>query len=70
VRNGSISAFLDLGTKGQSYTKLVRGKRRRMHIRGIVLPHRCPRGGWPVASSISFFDGTTVMATRSVPCPR
>jgi hypothetical protein len=66
----AMSAFLDLGAKGQTYTKLVHGKGRRLHIRGIVLPHRCPRGGWPVASRINFLDGTSVMATRSIPCPR
>jgi hypothetical protein len=64
------SAFIDLGAKGQTYTRLINGKRTRTHIKGIVLPHSCPRGGWPVASRISFFDGSTVMATDKIPCPR
>lgn len=39
-------------------------------IAGIILPKRCPHGGWPVASRFSFQDGQEVMATRTVPCPR
>lgn len=65
----ATTASLNLGAKGQTYTKVIHGKRRRLHVKGIVLPHHCPRGGWPVASRIRFFDGSTVMATHSIPCP-
>jgi len=41
-----------------------------LHVKGIILPKRCPRGGWPVASTFSFEDGSTVMAKRSIPCPK
>ena len=64
------SAFLNLGAKGQTYSKIVHGKREQLPIKGIILPHSCPRGGWPVASQFSFFDGSTVMAKRDVPCPK
>jgi hypothetical protein len=66
----ATSAFLRLGAHHQTYYKKVHGKRRRLPIRGIVLPARCPRRGWPVASKFSFQDGSTVMAKRAVPCPR
>jgi hypothetical protein len=66
----ATTAFLKLGAHNATYYRNVRGKRRRVHIKGIVLPRRCPRGGWPVASSFTFEDGSTVMAKRTVPCPR
>jgi hypothetical protein len=47
----------------------VHGKRTLTRIKGIVLPKRCPRGGWPVASQFSFQDGSTVFAKRTIPCP-
>ncbi len=63
------TAFLTLGAKNATYYKTVHGKRTLSHVRGIVLPKKCPHGGWPVASQFSFQDGSTVMAKRSVPCP-
>ncbi len=67
----AITASLSLGAHNaiSIYYKKIHGKRRRLHVRGIALPKRCPRGGWPVASQFSFEDGSTVMATRTVPCP-
>jgi hypothetical protein len=65
----ATSAFLSLGAHGAVYYKIVHGKRRLFHVKGIILPKSCPRGGWPVASRFSFQDGSTVMAKRTVPCP-
>ena len=64
------SAFLTLGAHNVAYYRTVHGKRKLFHVKGIILPKRCPRGGWPVASQFTFEDGTTVMATRTVPCQR
>jgi hypothetical protein len=63
------TAFITLGAHNVAYYRKVHGKRKLFHVRGIILPKRCPRGGWPVASRFSFEDGSTVMAKRSVPCP-
>ena len=65
----ATTAFLKLGANGLTYYKRVDGKRRLLHVKGIVLPRHCPRGGWPVASQFSFEDGSTVLAKRTVPCP-
>jgi hypothetical protein len=65
----ATTAFLSLGAKGATYTKTVHGRKRRLHVKGIVLPRRCPHGGWPVASQFSFQDGSTVLAKRTVRCP-
>ncbi len=66
----ATSAFLTLGAHNVAYYKKVHGKRKLMHVKGIILPKTCPRGGWPVASQFSFEDGSTVMAKRTIPCPR
>jgi hypothetical protein len=66
----ATSAFITLGAHNVAYYRTVHGKRKLFHVRGIVLPKRCPRGGWPVASRFKFEDGSTVLAKRSVACPR
>ena len=64
------TAFVRLGAGGTTYYRTVHGKRKLFHVKGIILPKRCPRGGWPVASTFTFEDGSTVMAKRTIPCPR
>lgn len=66
----ATTAFLTLGAHDVAYYKKIHGKRRLLHVKGIILPNRCPRGGWPVASQFSFEDGSTVLAKHTVPCPR
>jgi len=64
------TASLMLGAKGATYVKKVHGKKERLHVKGIILPTHCPKGGWPVASQFSFQDGSTVFAKRTIPCPK
>lgn len=64
------TAFLTLGATNVAYYKNVHGKRKLFHVKGIVLPKKCPHGGWPVASQFAFQDGSTVMAKRTIPCPK
>jgi hypothetical protein len=64
------SAFVTLGAHNVAYYRKIHGKRKLFHVKGIVLPRSCPHGGWPVASQFTFEDGSTVMATRTVPCQR
>jgi hypothetical protein len=63
------TSFLTLGAKNVAYYRRVHGRRKLVHVRGIVSPRTCPRGGWPVASQFSFQDGSTVLATSAIPCP-
>ena len=66
----ATTAFLTLGAHGVSLLQdAFTAGSRLFHVEGIVLPKRCPRGGWPVASQFSFEDGSTVMAKRTIPCP-
>jgi hypothetical protein len=64
------SSFLTLGAKNVAYFRKVHGKRRLFHVRGIITPKTCPHGGWPVASRFTFEDGSTVMSTSKIPCPK
>jgi hypothetical protein len=66
----AVSSFLTLGAKNVAYFKRVHGKRKLFHVKGIITPKKCPRGGFPVASQFSFLDGSTVMAKSTIPCPR
>jgi hypothetical protein len=63
------SSFLTLGAKNVAYYRIVGGKRKLFHVRGIITPKRCPTGGWPVASRFTFEDGSTVTSTSKIPCP-
>jgi hypothetical protein len=65
----ATSAFITLGAHNVAYYRKVHGRRTLFHVKGIILPKRCPPGGWPVASRFKFEDGSTVLAKRSVPCP-
>jgi hypothetical protein len=66
----AISSFLTLGAKNVAYFKRVHGKRKLLHVKGIIAPKRCPRGGWPVASQFSFEDNSTVISKSKIPCPK
>jgi hypothetical protein len=66
----ATSTFLTLGAKNVAYYKTVHGKRKLFHVKGIVTPKTCPKGGWPVKTEISFEDGSTVTAKRSIACPK
>jgi len=64
------TAFITLGAHNVVYYKKVHGKRRAFHVKGIILPHHCPAGGWPVKSEFTFEDGSVVPATRTIACPK
>jgi len=66
----AIGGFLTLGAKNVAYYRKVHGKRRLFHVKGIITPKSCPRGGWPVETQISFEDGSTVTAKHTIPCPK
>jgi hypothetical protein len=65
----ALSAFFTAGADDVAYYEKIHGKRRLEHVKGIITPKTCPRGGWPGASEISFEDGSTVKTTTKIPCP-
>jgi hypothetical protein len=65
----AISAFFTAGSTNVAYFKQVHGKRKLVHVKGLVTPKTCPSGGWPGGTEISFEDGSTVTAKTTIPCP-
>jgi hypothetical protein len=53
-----------------TYYERRHGRRVAYHPSGVLLPRRCPRGGFRFAASFSFLDGTQAQARTVVPCPR
>ena len=52
-----------------TYYERVNGRTIAYQPRGIGLPDRCPRGGWPLAANFAFIDGTRSKAATVVSCP-
>ena len=59
-----------LGPMHVTYYQRFHGKTTAYHPQGILLPHICPRGGFPFAATFAFLDGSRASATTKVPCPR
>lgn len=59
-----------IGAGGITYYERVRGRTIAYHPRGVQLPDRCPRGGFPFAARLRFADGSAAGARAAVPCPR
>jgi hypothetical protein len=36
---------------------------------GILLPHKCPHGGFPFSATLAFLDGSHTHTDSTVPCP-
>lgn len=58
-----------IGPLGLTYYERAHGHTRAYRPRGIVLPPRCPAGGFPFALSMTFDDGSQAAARAAVPCP-
>lgn len=59
-----------IGPKNLYYQARAHGRTIRYHPRGIVLPTRCPRGGFRFSAAFHFQDDVTRLANSTVPCPR
>jgi hypothetical protein len=53
-----------------TYYERSHGKRVAYHPQGILLPKRCPAGGFRFHADFSFLDGTQSQAQTVVKCPR
>jgi hypothetical protein len=63
------TAFITLGAPNAAYYKTIHGKRTLFHVRGIVVPKKCPHGGFPYKTEIGFADGTSNTVTGTIACP-
>jgi hypothetical protein len=53
-----------------TYYEQVNGRRVAYQPTGILLPNRCPRGGFRFAAELRFADGSDARARTAVSCPR
>lgn len=67
VSIGSLSATL--GPRGLTYYQRKGGEAVPYRPKGILLPDRCPRGGFPFAATLAFYGGARVKAHAVVRCP-
>lgn len=58
-----------LGPLGLTYYERIHGRTLAYKPSGVLLPSRCPRGGFPFAASVTFQDNTRAVARAVVPCP-
>lgn len=59
-----------IGPSRLTYYKRVHGRRVAYRPRGMEVPERCPRGGFPFRAQFTFLDGSQAQARTAVPCPR
>jgi len=59
-------ASLTLGATKVTYIK----KHKKVHVKGLITPKRCPKGGFPVETQFSFSDGVVSTAKSVIPCPK
>ena len=58
-----------VGPKGVTYYERFDGLTLAYRPRGILLPPRCPRGGFPFKARFGFLDKSEASAVVAVPCP-
>jgi hypothetical protein len=63
------SSYLSIGSTKVAYYKTVHGRRQLVHVKGLVVPKRCPSGGFPFEVTISFEDATASTDKYTSPCP-
>jgi hypothetical protein len=64
-----LSVTSTIGPSRLTYYKHVHGRRVSFRPRGVSVPERCPRGGFPFAAEFTFLDGSHTSAQTTVPCP-
>lgn len=68
--NASVeTGYVSLGGANIAYYRTIRGRRKLVHINGLVVPTRCPSIGFPFETIATFEDGTTSIARYAYPCP-
>jgi hypothetical protein len=64
-----VQMHATIGPKDIVYFQRVGHRRVGYQPNGIVLPKRCPRGGFAFAATFAFLDGSKAHAHATVPCP-
>jgi hypothetical protein len=58
-----------IGPSHLTYYRHSHGRLVAFHPRGVSVPERCPRGGFPFAADFTFQDASRTSASTTVPCP-
>jgi len=58
-----------IGPSHLTYYKHVHGRKVPFEPQGVLVPTRCPRGGFPFTAEFGFQDGGSTTASTAVPCP-
>lgn len=64
-----VSLNASIGPKDVVYARRIHGSTIHYTPKGLRLPDRCPRGGFPFAATFIFLDGTSATDRTAVPCP-
>jgi hypothetical protein len=64
-----VSVQTTIGPSHLIYYKHVHGRKVAFHPKGVSVPEKCPRGGFPFAAEFIFQDGSQASAQTTVPCP-
>ena len=64
-----VSVTSTIGPSHLTYYKHVHGRLVPFQPRGVAVPERCPRGGFPFAAEFAFQDGSHTSAQTAVACP-
>jgi hypothetical protein len=64
-----VSVQSTIGPAHLIYYKHVHGRLVAFRPRGVAVPERCPRGGFPFAANFAFQDGSETTAATTVRCP-
>jgi len=64
------STYLSVGSQKVAYYNMIHGKRKLVHVKGLIIPKSCPRGGFPFLVTIGFLDSTQTSDKYTAPCPR
>jgi hypothetical protein len=65
-----LALSMTLGPSGITYYEYAKHHKIAYRPRGILLPQRCPQGGFAFAANLTFADGALSQARTAVPCPR
>jgi hypothetical protein len=63
-----VQLHASLGPRGLTYYERAHGKLIGYQPQGILLPNKCPRGGFAFSVTLTFLDGSHTHARRTVPC--
>jgi len=63
-----VSLHATLDPVGLTYRETRNGRSVAYHPKGVILPRRCPRGGFPFGAVLSFLGGGRSEARTDVPC--